>query len=67
MIKYELSVDNRYLRKVRSSLRGSEIKIIGKVDITDCGTILTIEDTREEIKDWCMWNDFFFEERNIVE
>ena len=65
-IKYELSVDNRYLRGVKSSLKNDEIKILEKHDLPDCGTLLVIEGTIEEIKHWCLWNEFEFNEANII-
>jgi hypothetical protein len=64
-IKYDISVDNRYLRRVKSSLEDDEIKILEKHDMPDFGTLLIVEGTIEEIKDWCMWNEFDFSELNI--
>ena len=64
-IKYDLSVDNRYLRSVKSSLKNDEIKILEEQDLPDCGTLLVIEGTIEEIKHWCLWNEFEFNEMDI--
>jgi acyl carrier protein len=64
-IKYDISVDNRYLRSVKSSLKNDELKILEKHDLPDCGTLLIIEGTIEEIKHWCLWNEFDFNEINI--
>ena len=66
-IKYDLSVDNRYLRRVKSSLKNDEIKILEKHDIPDCGTLLVIEGPIEDIKHWCLWNEFDFSEKNIIQ
>ena len=65
-IKYELSVDNRYRGRVKRSLKDDELKILNKFDMPDCGTLFIIEGTEEEIRDWCMWNEFDFNELNIV-
>ena len=65
-IKYELSVDNRYVRSVKGSIEDDGLKIIDKFSMPDCGTCLIIEGTLEEIKEWCMWNEFDFNPINIV-
>ena len=64
-IKYDISVDNNYLEDVKSSLENDEIEILEEHDMPDCGTLLIVEGTIEEIKSWCMWNEFDFSELNI--